>query len=271
MATKRQSGAKPSPTFEVRFVGRDLLPEKIPLRAVSEALSAVQDIASGRDPYEEQHVQPEKGIGLLDVRRGSAVFSCVARCPEEAVTNLRRVGALMAAPDERNDGDGLIVALRPIRYLSEIAKSVQCRVEVTLGARAKQPLFSIGEDDYGRIAGRLLMRGETTIVATIERVGGATDVKCALRVPGRRHLLYCDVKTRDLAQRLGRHLYEEIAAAGTATWIHSSWRIYSFTINDFTQPRLGNALEAIEEIRRAGLSAWDSIEDPQKYIEDLRT
>jgi hypothetical protein len=248
-----------------------VLPEKIPLRAVSEALSAVQDMASGRDPYEEQHVQPEKGIGLLDVRRGSAVFSCVARCPEEAVTNLRRVGALLAAPDDENDGDGLIAALQPIRSLSEVAKSVRCRVDVTLGGRPKQSLFSVGEDDYDRIAGRLLMTGETTIVGRVERVGGATGVRCALRVPGRHHILYCDVKTKDLAQRLGRHLYEEIAAAGTATWIHSSWRIYRFTINDFTQPRLGNALEAIEEIRRAGLSAWDGIEDPQKYIEDLRT
>ena len=249
MATKKQSGAKPSPTFEVRFVGRDLLPEKIPLRAVSDALSAVQDMASGRDPYEEQHVQPEKSIGLLDVRRGSAVFSCLAHCPDEALANLRRVGVLLATPDERNDGDGLIAALQPVRSLSEVAKSVGCRVEVTLGGRPKQSLFSVSEDDYDRIAGRLLMTGETTIVGTVEHIGGATGMRCLLRVRGRRRILYCDVKTKDLAQRLGRHLYEEIAAAGTATWLHSSWRIYRFTINDFVQPRLGNVLEAIEEIR----------------------
>jgi hypothetical protein len=42
----------PQPTFLVRFVGDNISPELIPLRAVNKALSAVQDIAVGRDPFE---------------------------------------------------------------------------------------------------------------------------------------------------------------------------------------------------------------------------
>jgi len=99
-------------------------------------------------------------------------------------------------------------------------------------------------------------------------------MRCALRVPGRAHLLYCDVHSKDskdLVRRLGQHLYEQIAARGTATWIHRSWRIYEFTIQDFTQPQLGDPTKAIEQLRSAGLKAWDQIADPGAFIEDLRS
>ena len=77
MASKRTATA----TFVVRFVGPDVAPERIPLRAVTDALSAVQDLASGRDPFETQHVPPDKGIGLIRVRGGSARYFCVLARP----------------------------------------------------------------------------------------------------------------------------------------------------------------------------------------------
>jgi len=95
-------------------------------------------------------------------------------------------------------------------------------------------------------------------------------MRCLLRVPGRRRILYCDVRNKGLVRRLGQHLYEQVAATGTARWIHRSWRLYEFTINDFTQPRLGDPVEAIKELRRAGLSVWDQIEDPEQYFRELR-
>jgi len=41
-----------------RFVSiaPDLSPERLPLRQVNDVLSAVQDLASGRDPFESSHV-----------------------------------------------------------------------------------------------------------------------------------------------------------------------------------------------------------------------
>ena len=131
-------------------------------------------------------------------------------------------------------------------------------------------MFSVREDDYQRVSDRLFVTGETTIVGTVQRAGGATEMKCLLRVPGRRRLLYCGVNSQQLVRRLGQHLYEEIAAMGTAKWIHRTWRIHAFTINDFTQPRLGSVPEAIQELRSAGLSAWDEVGDPEKYIRELR-
>jgi len=266
------SKKKAAPTFRVHFVAPDLVPEQIPLRAVSDALSAVQDLASGRDPFEIAHVPPEKNIRLVDVRRGSAVYSCVSRAPDEARANLAHVGVLLSSTDEQQmEEDGLVAALRPIESLSQVARSMRCRIEVTLAGQQESPLFVVGEDAFQRISSRLLLRGDTTVIGRVERVGGATGMRCLLRVPGRHRMLYCDVESKDLVRRLGQHLYEQIAARGTATWIHRSWRIYQFTITDFTQPQLGDPTEAIEELRSAGLKAWDEIADPEAFMRELRS
>jgi len=184
---------------------------------------------------------------------------------------LVRVAALLTTlGEEHGNGDGLIAAFRPLKSLCDVAGSVGCSVQVRLLGRDTKELFSLQKDDYERISGRLFMTGETTVVGTIERVGGATGMRCLLRVPGRPRLLYCDVESQDLVRRLGQHLYEQIAATGTATWIHRSWRIHEFKINDFTQPRLGNLTESLKELRNAGLSAWDEVSDPENYIQELR-
>ena len=126
------------------------------------------------------------------------------------------------------------------------------------------------QDDFSRISNRLFLTGKTTIIGNVKRVGGATGMKCLLRVPGRRRILYCDLPNRNAARRLGQHLYEDIAASGIATWIHRSWYGYRFVIQDFSQPRIGDTKAAIEQLRKAGLSAWDKISDPDEFIRGLR-
>jgi hypothetical protein len=269
MALKESAEA----TFEVRFVAPDLLPEKIPLRAVSDALSAVQDLACRRDPYETSHVPPEKGIGLVDVQRGSAVYCCVSHAPDEARANLAHLGMLLSSQSEQGpvEDETLVTALRPIESLSDVARSIGGRIEVALVDHGQPPLFAVGEDDFQRISTRLLFRGDTTVVGVVERVGGATSMRCLLRVSGRRRILYCDVETKELVRQLGQHLYEQVAATGSATWIHRTWRIYRFKIRDFTQPCLGEPGEALEQLRNAGLNAWDHIADPDAFIRELRS
>ncbi len=270
---KKKASKKQNLYFEVRFVGRGVTPDSVSLRAVNDALSAVQDLACGRDPYEMTQVPHDKGMGLVNVRKGSATYRCVPRAPKEASKYLSRIGKLLATCDVEHgngDGDELVAAMSPIKSLSDAARSVGCDIEVKMSTR-RSPLFVVTEGDFKRISSILLLSGETTVAGSVERVGGATGTRCLMRVPGRRHILYCDVKGKDLARRLGQHLYEDIVAQGTAVWIHRSWRIYKFTINSFTQPRVGDPTAAIEELRNAGLDAWDEIDDPETYIKELRS
>ena len=275
MAKKKPANTKRSGvTFEVRFIGEGVTPDRLPLRAVGDALSAVQDLASGRDPFELSQVPREKSINLVDVKSGSAIYMCVAHAPEEAIGNLERIGSVLSTSNgdafHGDVVDELVSALTPIKSLSEIAKHFNCRLQVHSSTRGKQRLLAVGEGDYQRISKRLLMTGETTVTGTVQRVGGATKPRCLLRVPSRRKILYCDVENKDLLRRLGQKLYERIVAQGTATWIHHSWRIHAFTIKDFSQPKLGDVNSAIKELRDAGMSAWDDISDPETFLGELR-
>lgn len=241
---------------------------------MNDALSAIQDIAGGRNPFEEPKVPFERGIGLIDVKRGSAVYSCLSRSPDVALNNLDRIGSILSESNLRiakEDEADLANSLPSIRSLSQIAKSVGCKVVVTAIGRKRLPLVVVDETDYARLSDRMLVKGETTIVGKVVRAGGATEMRCLLRVPGRRRILYCNVKGKELVRRLGQRLYETIAATGTAVWMHRSWWIHEFTISDFSVPQLGETTNVIEELREAGLSAWDSVDDPSQYIQELRS
>jgi hypothetical protein len=188
------------------------------------------------------------------------------------MANLSHVGSLLSSTGEQGiEEDGLVAALRPIESLSSVARLISCQIEVALIGQADSPLFVIEKDAFQRISGRLLLEGSTTVIGHVERAGGATSMRCLLRIPGRRRLLYCDVGSKALVQRLGQHLYERIVATGTATWIHRTWRIYRFRINDFTQPQLGDPDKAIEQLRTAGLKAWDDVDNPDSLIRELRS
>jgi len=203
------------------------------------------------------------------VRRGSAVFQCVARRPEEATDNLRIVSSLLNNPDSiaQDLCDRLAASLQPIEHLSGIARRLGCQLIVSL-ANAGEELLAIVSDSYEAVSKRVFVTGESTVIGTVERVGGATGVRCLMRIPTRQKLLYCDVE-RDVVRRLGQHLYETIAAIGTATWLHHNWRVHSFRIHDFYQPKLAPVDAMIQSLRDAGLDAWDNIPDPKAYLERL--
>lgn len=252
--------------IEVRFVGPGIEPKKVPLRAVTDVLSAIQDLASWRDPFETSKVAQEKGITLVDVRKGSAVYDCVANCPNEAAQNFEKVSVFLADPDADSLSDEIGTVLPPLKSLSHVARLLNCRVTVHLPALRKEPLFEVDSGIYERITERAFVTGETTIVGEVMRAGGATEMRCVLRVVGRSRLLYCDVTDASLARRLGQSLYQPIVASGKARWLSRTWRLLHFEISDFTQPELGDVDDAISELRSAGLGHWNDESNPEAII-----
>ncbi len=262
MAKKKQEA-----TFELRFFGGDVTPEKVTVRAVSDALNAVQDLSSGRDPYEERRVDYDKGIGLVRVLKGSAVYRCASRDPVLALKNLRRVKSLVH-PNGDEHLEDIETLLNPIQSLSDVAKSLDCKIEIREFG-TKKPLFQVDKEMFSRISERVFVQGPTTLVGRIERAGGSTEMKCAMRITGRRTLLYCDVASKAVVRRLGEQLYQTIAAQGEATWIQPSWRVYKFNIIDFTQPKIGRFSSAMSELRDAGLDAWDQFSSSKEIAEEM--
>lgn len=261
--TTSKSTKSKKPTFEVAFRAVHIVPEDIPLRTIGDSLRAIQRLASGRDP--DSRMTKNEAIGLMRVRRGSAVYACHSRLPEMALKNLRTAGAVVdksEAFDEHHD-----FVLKPLRSLSSIARELDCTIVVSSG---QDILTRIDESTYKTIAKDVFVDGAATILATLKRVGGATKNRCAIRIPGRQRLMYCDVASTQLSRQLGPFLYQEIAVRGRARWIGRTWRLFSFRVDSFYQRKAGSLRQAMKELRDAGGDAWDNVADPEAFIRELR-
>jgi hypothetical protein len=264
MATK-----SPDPVFEVVFQG--IYPERIPLGTLSRILSAIQRLASGADTDEDDDQPgelPASGnqIQLLGVKRGSAVYRFAGDAASHVMQRLRLVGDVLADPGEIGENDYL---LSPLERISTSAKTLGCQVVVRKPGKDGSVLAEIGPKSFDEIAKSIFVSGETSITGNVQRVGGATDMRCALRVPFQQRLLFCKVKTQTTARTLGDCLYKDVQATGQARWIKSTWHVNAFTVTGVAELKNGSILNAFEAMRDAGGSGWDKFDDPQRVLEGV--
>src|SRR5262249_31362146 len=151
---------------------------------------------------------------------------------------LRVVGRFLEETNE--DDDEIEHALSPIRDLSATARSLGCTISFREATGTKAVLARVEATSYDKIAKALLVTGETSFMGNVQRVGGATDVRCGLRVAFQNRMLICRVGSKEVARAIGNHLYEDVVVQGTAHWLKNTWRIVSFTISGVVQPRQGS-------------------------------
>jgi hypothetical protein len=261
---------RPPAAFEVVFSAPELSPERISVRMLSRALSAVQRLASGVDRPDDDDV-PEAGAGpdinLLAVRRGSAVYQCAMENPELAVARLTDAGNALKRPLRAT---GIDYLMRPVEELSAIARSLRCVITLRCPTDESRILATIDGESFAGISRHLLIVGDTTVSGRVERVGGSTGRRCSLRVPFQPTILYCDVASDEVTRVLGQNLYQDIDAEGRARWIRGTWRIFSFTILSVRSHRRTSLTEALDAIYEAGGSAWDDVDDPDRLLKEIR-
>jgi hypothetical protein len=268
MARLKIMTAMPEPILEMLFDGLELLPENISLGKLSQAFSAVQRLASGQYVSREDEPEDEEAddsLRLLDVQRGSAVYRITGPSPDAPIANIRKAGSILEEPDEAGDSDYVI---NPVEDLSRIARSLACRI-VLRKPGSIRPLATVDSDSYHRIAGRLIVEGDTAFTGKVQRVGGKMSNRCALSVPFQHRMIYCLVESPDLARTLGQRLYQDVVVQGTARWLRGSWKLFSFRVKDVYQPKKGGIREAFKALHDAGGKGWDQIEDPAKFLEEV--
>ncbi|GMU24725.1 MAG: hypothetical protein AMXMBFR13_47970 [Phycisphaerae bacterium] len=246
------------------------LPEAISFRVLARALSAVQRLVSEEEDQEEQvHENVSRtDLHLLDVKRGSATYPVYAERQEEVLARLKLTGQILAAPER---ADEVPATLSPVEDLSAIARSLGCEIEFKLPGKDSQVLARITPVSYESIVGTVFVSGDTTIAGRVERVGGATELHCGLRVHQQpERMLICRVESTEVARELGQHLYENVVVDGTATWYRRNWRLRSFSIRSVHQVKRRSLVDGIRALRAAGGSAWDSIEDPKQFLHEVR-
>lgn len=262
---------KPSAVFELVFTGGGIYPEKIPIGKVTDALSAVKRLAAGEVVGEEDEDDDEvdSSVRLLDVKRSaSAVFGFVGPPPAVALHRLKEIGRVLQNPEEVGQQNEYI--LRPVKDLSSIAASLGCSILLREADKRHEVLARIEGNSYSKISRSLLISGSTTLSGTVQRVGGATEMKCALRVPFQSRLLFCKVDDEGVARRLGDSLYQRVTAYGIARWLRNSMRIFSFTIQDIAQTKQGSITEHLQALWEAGLNDWERVDDPDAQLQEIR-
>jgi hypothetical protein len=260
--------------FEVIFTGNHIYPEEIPIGKVAAALAAVQRLTAGEvmgdedEDEEEDQEQPDGSIRLLDVTRtSSAVFRFVGPSPAVAIQRLKETGLVLHDPDSVAQNEYI---LRPVKDLSAIADSLGCSILLRQAGRDHEVLARIEGDSYQKISRSLLVSGDTKIAGIVQRVGGATAMRCALRVSFQTRLLFCKVETQPVARQLGDALYQRVIAYGTAKWLKNSMRTFSFTIHDVAQTKPGSITEHLSALWDAGLSDWQDRDNPDEYLQEIR-
>lgn len=109
--------------------------------------------------------------------------------------------------------------------------------------------------------------GVTTIYGHCVRVGGEDHPAARIRLYSGQ-AISVRVPT-EMAKKLAKRLYEEVALEGEATWSARSMDLIRFRATRVVSFRPVNLLEAFDELRQAGGKAWDDI-DAEQYLREFR-
>lgn len=250
----------------MQFDKAGIYPEAVPLNVLSRALSALQRLALGEEAHgddDDEESLPPESFGLLHVKRGSAIYQIATRFADVAISRLTETGSVIANPESIGERDFI---LSPLEELSAVSKALACPIVIRRPGRDGEVLATIMPTSFGDVSKGLFVKGETTLFGRVERVGGATSVKCGLRLPNRTRMLHCHVESNDVARDLGQKLYQNVSAKGTAHWMKTNWKVVRFSIRQIRQPKLKPFSEMIDSLRNAGGSDWDHIKDPEAFL-----
>jgi hypothetical protein len=280
---------KSKPDLLIRFTGNQISPERIPISVLTRAMSAIQRLALGREPEDEEEyieatsigeIEHEEGeeigpgpkalddwsLRLVGVVRGSAVFRCVSPDPIFVQQNLRLAGSFLRHPEEPTERS---VPVKPIEDLSKISRMLGCSISLEVPDGKGEVLARFEHDSYEHISTIVFIRGETSLTGKMVRVGGATALRCALRIPTQSRLVYARVANAELGRKLGQWLYQDVTVLGRATWLRTDWSVVKFYVTGIEEPKSRRYLQALDAAAKAGNHGWDKVEDPEAFLADL--
>lgn len=270
---------KPETAFVVRLVGRGIRPWGVPMRKLATVLQAVQRLVEQNDESDAEYneevaeVQPDPSriLHLIDIKSSSAAYAVAAPDPQVALRVLSDVGSALQKP---GDVDWPESTISSVEDFSEVARSLGCEIEFRQpgeGRRYGNILAKITPITYDEIKGSAYIQGRTSVYAKIERVGGATEMACGIRLPAApRKMVICRVASEELTRSLGRFMYQHVILTGDAKWLRYDWRLKRMTIDAFDPPKTGSLVAALRKAHEAGGHAWDAIDDPNLFLAEMR-
>lgn len=245
---------KAKPSLTVRLLG--IYPETVPVHVMAELIDAVQTLCA-------------KDLRLMKIRNTSAAYQLYTKTVEPAAIEeaIRNCALALADPDKFLVS-GMLDAFDTIE---RIIRSLGCNsLQIFSQGMKKTEKLRLKQNDWLSIRRRFILEDDAIVIGQIRRVGGASFGRCQIRVPYQKQLLYCPIKTEGVAQRMAKHLYEEVELHGKGTFFTRDWKLLRFRVHDFKVRKNRSYEESYKAIRESGGSAWDSVSNVQQAIEDLR-
>lgn len=271
---------KPKPAFVIRLVGRGIRPWRVPMRSLAKVMQAVQRLVEQRDDgiddiESSSVVDDESGaiLHLLGVTSSSAAYAVAAPDESQVVETLHALQVDIRSPER---ADWLDSTLSSVREISDVAKALGCEIEFrvpkfrTMGP-GDDVIAKITPITFSEIEGSAYITSSTSVYAKIERIGGATDMHCGIRLPSApQKMVICRVQSAELVRELGQYIYQYVVVSGHTTWLRHNWRLKRMTINAFEPPKTGRISDTLRCVREVGGDAWDAVENPRALMAEIR-
>lgn len=228
-------------------------PDTIPMARLAEYMQALADMLGH-----------EGAVHFVGIKDGSTQL--VTRVDHEHVPKVDAgLNALMrgeAHPEvikARQAIDNLLADDNASGYLFE-DENPEENIIAFPGAARPRPL------QYGPI------KQEGTLDGLLVSVGG-TDKTVHIRLQ-HGDTKYSNIDTdRNLARRLGAHLFEPIRVFGSGSWIREgdgNWTLRRFKVERFEVLRSESLRDAFNDLRSLGGGEWSNLDDAQVRLSQLR-
>ena len=156
-------------------------------------------------------------------------------------------------------------ALGPLRSLVRFVRSRGCTAELSIARGQRSAATKITPTT--RIETSIPVEGETVLFGEIIRVGGI-EPKVELK-PVNGKALFCST-TEEIAVQLANYLYQQVSVLGCAVWDYETWEIKEFRITQVLPYVQKPLSQAFRLLRESAQGAFDSVEDVNHYIHQLR-
>jgi hypothetical protein len=252
-------------TFELKLEGRDLDPTRLSIHELTDLLLAVERaVVKTARQVEPGLDEDETVVSLVDIGEGSTRLRFATSV--DAVTTA--FGLLTQAIAERSFSEIPAPAIDALQEIHKYAQDSEAVVAFYTGEPGHFVRVAEIRPDLDLNFPLIdVVRGTTVIYGKLTRVGG-NPPKARLKLLNN-EAISCFVSEK-LAKRIGNRLYEVIGLTGEARWDADDYSLLSFRAADIAAYEEAPLTQAIRELRDASPTAWQHVENPDAFIEELR-
>lgn len=239
--------------------GENVRPETVDMADLIDILKAFRS-AVYATARERGHREDKIQMSLVSIQGGSSVMELDTDDQTEAQFD-RIITAIKTH-------DPTLLSYKAREHIDILAKKAHAR-SWTIGLYGSANQAAIITPD-ALLFTPPVIRGNTSLVIHLIRVGGEEQSTATIRVPDGQKLT-ADIASPRLAQELGTMLYQDIEVCGEATWASRTYKLLEFKITGVGTYKESESdpIRAIEKLSVLSRGIWDNV-DPRQYVADIR-